>query len=158
MGQTAALPADPGVGRVVDLLGGRSIFDHPFSTALEAHESIQLGFPSKSLLAFVHHFPTLGRADTIDKVVGVGLRTFQRHKKAGAKERLTREQSGKLYKTAEIVAKAVDVFGSHEAAERFLEEPAMALDRKRPIDLISTPAGAELVERHLARIDLGVYT
>ena len=36
--------------------------------------------------------------------------------------------------------------------------PAMGLDRKRPIDLLSTPAGAELVERHLARVDLGVYT
>jgi len=142
---------------VVDLLGGRSAFDHPFSTALEAHDNILIGFPSKSLLVFVHQFPTLGREDTIDKVVGVSLRTFQRHKKAGAKDRLNREQSGKLYKAAEIVAKAVDVFGSHEAAERFLEEPAMALDRKWPIELLSTPAGAELVERHLDRLDYGVY-
>ncbi len=147
-----------GIGRVVDLLGGRKTFDHPFSTALEAHDNIEQGFPSRSLLVFLDNFPTLGRAETIDKVVGVGLRTFQRHKKGGSAERLTREQSGKLYKTAEIVAKAVDVFGSNEAAERFLEEPVMALNRKRPIDLISTTAGAELVERHLARIDFGVYT
>jgi putative toxin-antitoxin system antitoxin component (TIGR02293 family) len=158
MAQTAAAPADPGVGRVVDLLGGQSAFERPFSTALEAHESIQQGFPSKSLVMFVRQFPTIGREDTIDKVVGISLRTFQRHKKAGARERLSREQSGKLYKAAEIVAKAVDVLGSAEAAERFLEEPAMALDGKRPIDLLSTPAGAELVEKHLGRLDYGVYT
>ena len=158
MTRTATAPADAGVGRVVALLGGGSTFDRPFSTALEAHESIQRGFPSRSLLVFVSEFPTIGREDTIDKVVGVSLRTFQRHKKAGAKDRLNREQSGKLYKAAEIVAKAVDVLGSHEAAERFLEEPALALDGKRPIDLLSTPAGVELVDRHLTRIDYGVYT
>lgn len=153
-----ATDADPGIGRVVGLLGGRSTFDYPFTTMLDAHENIQLGFPSKSLLIFLRQFPSIGREDTIDKVVGVSLRTFQRHKKAGAKDRLNREQSGKLYKAAEIVAKAVDVLGSTEAAERFLEEPVMALDRRRPIDLLSTPAGAELVEKHLVRIDYGVYT
>jgi putative toxin-antitoxin system antitoxin component (TIGR02293 family) len=159
MAETAAIvSADIGMDRIVDLLGGRSAFDHPFSTALEAHENIQIGFPAKSLIVFLRQFPTIGRADTIDKVVGVSLRTFQRQKKAGAKQRLSREQSGKLYKAAEIVAKAVDVLGSPEAAERFLNEPVMALDRKHPIDLLSTPAGAELVERHLMRIDYGVYT
>jgi putative toxin-antitoxin system antitoxin component (TIGR02293 family) len=158
MAQAAAATADPGVGRVVDLLGGRATFERPFSTALEAHESIQQGFPSRSLVVFVQRFPAIGREDTIDKVVGVSLRTLQRHKKPGARERLSREQSGKLYKAAEIVAKAVDVLGTPEAAERFLEEPAMALDGKRPIDLLSTPAGAELVEKHLGRLDYGVYT
>lgn len=158
MAQTATAVAHPGMDRVVDLLGGRSIFDRPFSTPLEAHESIQHGFPSKSLVVFVQRFPAIGREDTIDKVVGVSLRTFQRHKKPGARERLSREQSGKLYKAAEIVAKAVDVLGTPEAAERFLEEPTMALEGQRPIDLLSTPVGAELVEKHLGRVDYGVYT
>lgn len=158
MNTAATTSSDIGMDRIVDLLGGKSAFDHPFSTALEAHENIQLGFPAKSLTVFLNQFPTIGRVDTIDKVVGVSLRTFQRQKKAGAKQRLNREQSGKLYKAAEIVAKAVDVLGSPQAAERFLDEPVMALDGKRPIDLLSTPAGAELVERHLVRLDYGVYT
>ncbi|MHA3842336.1 type II RES/Xre toxin-antitoxin system antitoxin [Sphingomonas aestuarii] len=149
---------ETGMEKIVSLLGGASILEDPFATPLEAHASIEKGFPSKSLVAFVRTFPMMGREDTIDKVMGVSLRTFQRHKKAGAKIRLSREQSGKLYRAAEILAKAVDIFGSQKAAERFLEEPAMALDRQRPIDLLSTPAGAELVEQHLTRIDFGVYT
>lgn len=158
MGKDTAASADTDVGRVADLLGGSATFHPPFSTALEAHETIQKGFPSKSLVVFVSYFPTIGREDTIDKVVGVSLRTLQRRKQAGANDRLSREQSGRLYKAAEVVAKAVDVFGSREAAERFLEEPATALDRERPIDLLSTPAGADLVEQHLTRLDYGVYT
>lgn len=158
MTQVATAPGETDIGRVVALLGGRSSFDLPFSTPLEAHESIQRGFPSRSLLAFVREFPTIGREDTIDKVVGVSLRTLQRHKKAGATNRLSRDQSGKLYKAAEIVAKSIDVFGSREAAERFLDQPAMALDWQKPIDLLTTPAGAEMVATHLGRLDYNVYT
>ncbi len=152
------MTADVELDRVADLLGGRTSFDDPFSTVLEAHMAIQEGFPSKSLAAFIKALPSLGREDVIGKVVGVSKRTSQRRAKAGHTDRLSREQSGRLYRTAEIVAKAVEVLGSTQAAERFLEEPALALDNMAPIDLLSTPAGAELVDRHLTRIDFGVYT
>lgn len=158
MAQTAPVVVDPGLERVAELLGGRVALGGSFSTALEAHGVIERGFSSKSLISLVDLIPAIGRGDMLDKVAGISLRTLQRHKKAGASERLSREQSGRLYKAAEIVAKAIDVFGSPEAAERFLEEPAMALDRNRPIDLLSTPAGAEIVEKHLTRLDYGVYT
>lgn len=158
MAHTAAVVTDTGMDRVIDLLGGRAALDRPFSNALEAHEVIREGFPSRTLVDFVRRFPAIGREGAIDKVVGVSKRTLQRHEKAGATERLSREQSGRLYKAAEIMAKASDVFGSDEAAERFLGEPALALNGMKPIDLLSTPAGAELVEKHLGRLDYGVYT
>jgi putative toxin-antitoxin system antitoxin component (TIGR02293 family) len=49
------------------------------------------------------------------------------------------------------------VFGSQEEAEQWLERPAIGLDRQRPIDLLATPAGIDLVEDHLNRIRYGVY-
>jgi putative toxin-antitoxin system antitoxin component (TIGR02293 family) len=61
-------------------------------------------------------------------------------------------------KFATILAKATEVFGSQEAAKRWLIEPAIGLDRKRPIDLLSTPTGAEMVEKFLGRLEYGVYT
>jgi putative toxin-antitoxin system antitoxin component (TIGR02293 family) len=48
--------------------------------------------------------------------------------------------------------------GSQEAAEQWLERPAIGLDQRRPIDLLSTPAGVELVETFLERLEYGVYT
>jgi putative toxin-antitoxin system antitoxin component (TIGR02293 family) len=50
------------------------------------------------------------------------------------------------------------VFGSQAAAEEWFEQPAMAFDQRRPIDLLSTPAGVEVIEDHLTRLDYGVYT
>lgn len=140
--------------KIVDLLGGMDVFHRPISTMLDAHEIIQSGLPSSALTSFARRVPGIGRGDILDKAIGISLRAARR-KKGGC---LSREQSGRLYKAAEIVAIAVDVFGSITGAERFLCEPAMALNRMRPVDLLTTPAGAGLVQHHLVRLDFGVYT
>ena len=48
---------------------------------------------------------------------------------------------------------------SQAEAEAWLERPAMALERRKPIDLLSTPAGVETVRRASnSNRGLGVYT
>ena len=42
------------------------------------------------------------------------------------------------------------------AAEDWLVRPAMALDRRRPIDLLKTSVGAQMVDDHLTRMDFSV--
>ncbi|AFK56873.1 MbcA/ParS/Xre antitoxin family protein [Tistrella mobilis] len=56
-----------------------------------------------------------------------------------------------------ILARAAEVFGSREGAERWLQTPSPALDRHRPIDLLRTRRGRTLVETLLVRLDYGVY-
>jgi putative toxin-antitoxin system antitoxin component (TIGR02293 family) len=55
------------------------------------------------------------------------------------------------------VGNAAEVLGSIEEAEQFMERPAIGLDQNRPIDLLATPAGVEMVETYLQRIKYGVY-
>jgi putative toxin-antitoxin system antitoxin component (TIGR02293 family) len=62
-----------------------------------------------------------------------------------------------MTKFAEIRARATELFGLQDAAERWLEAPAMGLDQRRPIDLLSTPAGVDTQETYLTRIEYGVY-
>lgn len=57
----------------------------------------------------------------------------------------------------EVIAKATKVFGSQTAAERWIEEPAIGLNRMRPIDLLSTLAGTHRVDTYLDQIEHGVY-
>jgi putative toxin-antitoxin system antitoxin component (TIGR02293 family) len=83
---------------------------------------------------------------------------IERRKKRGAAKPLSRAQSGRIWKFAEILAKATAVLGSQEEAEHWLERPAIGLDQRRPIDLLATPAGAKLVEDLLTRVEFGVYT
>jgi putative toxin-antitoxin system antitoxin component (TIGR02293 family) len=67
------------------------------------------------------------------------------------------EQGGLVWKFAEILARTTELFGSREAAERWLEQHAIGLDQRRPIDLLSTPAGVSTLETFLTRIEYGVY-
>jgi putative toxin-antitoxin system antitoxin component (TIGR02293 family) len=86
----------------------------------------------------------------------MSLRTFQRRKEMPAKP-LNQEQSGRTWKFAEILAKETAVFGSQEDAEQWLERPAIGLNQRRPIDLLATAAGVEMVEDFLTRLEYGVY-
>ena len=47
---------------------------------------------------------------------------------------------------------------SRAEAEQWLERAAIGLDQRRPIDLLATTAGVEIVENHLERIEYGAYT
>jgi putative toxin-antitoxin system antitoxin component (TIGR02293 family) len=93
----------------------------------------------------------------LEKATGISLRTVQRRRNTPI-QRLSREQSGRTWKLAEVLAKATSVMGSQQAAEQWLERPAVGLDQRRPIDLLSTPAGLALVEDFLERVEYGVYT
>lgn len=56
-----------------------------------------------------------------------------------------------------IVCKAAEVLGSQAAAESWMLRPAMGLDRQRPIDMIGTTLGTEIVEDFLTRLEFNVY-
>jgi putative toxin-antitoxin system antitoxin component (TIGR02293 family) len=99
----------------------------------------------------------LHRPDSLEKAVGMSVRTFQRRRERSAKP-LSHEQTARTWKFAEVLAKATAVFGSQQEAERWMDQPAIGLDQRRPIDLMTTPAGVEIVEDFLQRLEYGVYT
>jgi putative toxin-antitoxin system antitoxin component (TIGR02293 family) len=146
---------DP-IEQVVDLLGGQKMLGRRISSKLDVHEAIASGIPGGALVHMVSHVHTM-KHDDVSRAVGVSLRTVQRRTKA-PRLRLSQEQSGRTWKFAEILAKATEVFGTQTEAERWLASPAMALDERRPADLLSSPAGVEMVEQLLGRLEHGVYT
>ncbi len=145
--------------RVADLLGGFQVLRRRLSNPLEAHELLSDGLPGAALTHLVGNLLVLRNQDSLEKAVGMSLRTFQRRRDPAAKARpLTAEQSGRTWKFAEILAKATEVFGSQAEAEAWMERPAIGLEQHRPIDLLTTPAGVEIVEDFLRRLEYGVYT
>src|SRR5438128_5033483 len=148
-----------GVGdlqKVADLLGGARVLSRRVTSALDAHELLLHGLPPSALDDLVGRLVFIHKADSLEKAVGMSVRTYQRRKDTPSKP-LSQEQSGRTWKFAEILAKATDVLGSQADAEQWLERPAIGLDQRRPIDLLATPAGVELVEDHLERLEYGVY-
>lgn len=56
-----------------------------------------------------------------------------------------------------VVEEAILLFGSEDAALRWLTTPAMALNQQRPIDLLMTPDGKQQVRDLLGRLKYGTY-
>jgi putative toxin-antitoxin system antitoxin component (TIGR02293 family) len=143
--------------RVTSLLGGKRVLHNSLRGPLEAHDMLASGLPNAALVNLINHLTVLRTTDLLETALGMSLRTYQRRQGTDSRP-LNAEQSARTWKFAEILAKATEVFGTQEEAERWMERPAMALEQRRPIDLMTTPAGVELVETHLQRLDYGVYT
>lgn len=156
MSEAAFIPQTDEIARVAELLGGERILRKNVRSPLDAHDLLMVGLPGYSLLALIERFPQSVWSTAFEKAVGVSQRTFQRRQGALGKV-LSPEQSGRAWKFAEIFAKAIEVMGSEDRARAWLTEPAMALDRRKPIDLMATPAGTELVEDLLVQLEYGVY-
>ena len=139
-----------------DLLGGSQILGSQIKSELDAHELLRRGLPRAALSKLVDNLHVI-QVDEATVAMGMSLRTLQRHKNT-LLEHLDVQQSGRTWKFAEILAKATRVLGSQDEAELWLKSPAIGLDRKRPIDLLTTPAGVKLVEDYLERLEYDVYT
>ncbi|MGH8771056.1 MAG: type II RES/Xre toxin-antitoxin system antitoxin [Pyrinomonadaceae bacterium] len=155
---TAALsaPIETSFKQTANLLGGRQALKKVIASKLDVHEVIVKGIPGVSLKHMVDNVKTIDTADVL-RAVGISVRTIQRRMESPQKP-LSQEQSGRAWKFAEVLVKATEVFGSQAEAEKWLVSPAMALDQRRPIDLLSSPTGVEMVEQLLGRIEYGVYT
>jgi putative toxin-antitoxin system antitoxin component (TIGR02293 family) len=123
---------------------------------LAVHDQLTEGLPGEALNFLVENLSVLRKGEVVEKALGMSVRTYQRRQETGNTP-LSSEQSARLWKFAEILAQAAAVFGSREEAERWLNEPALGLDQRRPIDLLATPAGVALVEEHLGRLRYSVY-
>ena len=141
---------------VSTLLGGRTVLGSRIISELDAHEMLHRGLPRAALSKLVDNLHVI-QVDEASEALGMSVRTLQRHKNTPVVH-LDVQQSGRTWKFAEILAKATHVLGSQEEAEQWLRSPAIGLDQKRPIDLLTTPAGVKLVEDYLGRLEYDVYT
>jgi putative toxin-antitoxin system antitoxin component (TIGR02293 family) len=155
MAQTVS--ADHDIARTYALLGGTDTIRKPVRNSLEAHDVLMLGLPSAALLHLTSQVAFLATDAALEKAIGISVRTLQRRKKDAPDAVLSVDQSNRTWKFAEILGRASEIFGSRAEAEAWLNAPAIGLDQRRPIDLLSTAVGVEAVEDYLTRIEYGVY-
>ncbi|MBS3911621.1 MAG: DUF2384 domain-containing protein [Hydrogenophaga sp.] len=119
---------------------------------IEQHKLVNHGVSTSVLADLVKSYAALNEAEILS-AVGISSRTIQRRKDAV----LSSEHSGAALDLIEVTQRAMDVLGSRQIAEEWLHRPALAFDGRKPIELLSTRQGADLVKDHLTRMDYGVY-
>ena len=135
------------------LLGGKALLGRHASG--DPHELVQRGIPAMALDHLLDGLTVLERGQLLD-ALGMSVRTLQRYRESPGRP-LSRERSDRVWSFAEILARAIEAFGSKEEAERWLDAPAFALGQRRPLDLLSTSAGTARVATLLTQIEYGVY-
>ena len=121
----------------------------------DAHSMIMKGIPQAAIGHLVGSSAVLS-ADHIAAALGISTRTLRRQE-ASPQKLMAPELGSRAWSFAQTLAKTIEVFGARHAAELWLVEPAMGLDGERPIDLLRTQQGAELVNEFLDRLAYGVY-
>lgn len=148
-------PSDKGVlnDSTVDiLLGGRASFEDRISI----YKLTQEGLPIANVVKFVSSVAMLEDEQVLAQIIGLSKSTlYSRLKKTD--NLLNPDQSVRTVRFAQVLAKAKQVFGSTEEAERWMSKPAMGLDGHKPLDLLTNPVGFEIVDEFLARMEYGVY-
>ena len=118
----------------------------------EMHALIKHGMPIriadnlKSLLS-------LGDND-LAQILGITSKTLQRKRKA--RTALTPVESDRLYRVQAIFALAIKVLGTPEDAKEWLSTLQIDLGDRVPLELLTTSAGASLVEEVLNRMEYGI--
>ena len=140
---------------VIGLLGGRQMLKSLPQSRAEIHGALVQGLPCAALVHLVDHLSVLGAQELAD-ALGVSTRTLRRQKDHPDKA-MPADLASKTWQLAETLAQAMAVMGGRDAAERWLARPAMGLDGARPIDLLRTLQGTELVTQFLGRLEHGVY-
>jgi putative toxin-antitoxin system antitoxin component (TIGR02293 family) len=128
----------------------------PPQSPLEIHQYLSSGLPRAAITTLRRHFHVFIDEVVFAQALGMSLRTMQRLKAAKGKP-LSSEQSSRAWKFAEILARATSVLGAEEAAEEWLSKPARALQGEKPIELLTTQTGTQVVEDLLEQMDYGVY-
>lgn len=121
------------------------------ATGRQIHDSIVAGFPAARLVDLCEQ----GEIAPRERDWIIPLRTLRRRAVAG--QRLTGEESERLFRAVHITVSAESLFGEGEVARRWLSRPMRALGGRTSYAMIQTTPGMHLVEERIMQGIEGIY-
>src|SRR4051812_12260380 len=108
----------------------------------------------KRHVIFISTKLSLQQKDTAE-LLGVSVRTYQRQRNT---ENISQAASENVLKLAELYDTGLTAFDNNkESFVSWLNSPIPALNNEKPIGLLSSNLGIDLVKEELLRIEYGVY-
>lgn len=141
--------------RAFEYLGGRRFWDREPCNKMDVHSAILCGVPYGSVVFLMSQVKRL-QAQDVAEGLGFSTQTLRRRAKQ-SDEPMPASLASKAWCFAEILAKATEVCGDRELAELWMSDEATGLGGRRPIELLRTFQGAELVDEFLTRLAFGAY-
>jgi putative toxin-antitoxin system antitoxin component (TIGR02293 family) len=146
---------------VMKYLGGAAVFGRAPRNSIELEAQLRDGLPVRSFVAF-KQWARLSNAE-LASIADISPKTLQRYFKPSRTQknhpkarRVAVSPSDRVFRAAEVMAVAKEVFGGDDDATReWLRAEQFGLGGKVPLELLRTNLGAHLVEEELKRIQHG---
>lgn len=138
---------------VLEVLGGRKKFRGRFDTTLDLIDLGEKGLTKASLLELAD-FLEVSTAE-MARLLPITERTIQRYSPS---TRLSRAVSDHLLEIARAAVRGVDVFNDKEKFLAWMRRPNVALGNRRPMDLLASKLGIDLVIDELGRVEHGIVS
>ena len=138
---------------IENLLGGYEVIGHTIQTEMDLYELGKKGIPKKSLVALAQNIHMSTRA--ITNILHITERTLQRKKDL---DLINESLSEHIIQIAEVYSRGNDVFDTIEDFQVWITASNTALGNKKPIELLSSRYGAQLVLDELGRVEYGVFS
>lgn len=150
---TATLPGKALAGlSAASVLGGEPVLHARPASALEWITLVRQGISASAVDAALR---VMGVGQTeLARALDIPERTLVRRKKEG---KLSRDESGKLVRLAQVIERSVGVFEDERAALSWLRSPNTALGGNSPLSMLDTELGSVAVTNTLGRIEQGVF-
>lgn len=120
---------------------------------LQVHDIVMQGIPVSLARRVVRSFVVITPTE-VSSVLGVNEKTLRRR----ANSTLDANISDRVLRLISVAQQATAVLGARDAAERWLNARAIGLDRRRPIELLTSSEGTTMVKTLLTRMEYGVYS
>lgn len=119
------------------------------ASELEIHEIIQFGFDAGRLMKLCEQ----GDVTPLERDQIIPLKTLKT--RIAKDQKLTVDESDRLFRAAHITAMADVLFGNDEKAKRWLSRPKDRFSGKSPMAMLSTIQGTRQVEEMLIQLAEG---
>lgn len=152
MGGTTLAVNDVAGLSAASVLGGEPVLHALPRSVLEWIALVRKGISANAIDAAMRVIG-IGQSE-LSRALDIPERTLARRKKEGV---LSRDESGKLVRLAQVIERAVEVFEDERAALNWLKNPNAALGGTSPLSLLDTELGSMAVVNTLGRIEHGVF-
>ena len=137
---------------LITVLGGAQTIKNKVHNKMDLIQLTRSGLPKKSLDTLS---TKLGISmEKLSQLLNISIRTLQRKNPT---DKLSVHVSEHMLSIAEVIMRGTEALGSERSFETWLHSTLTSLDDRKPIDIMDTSIGTQLILNILGRIEHGVY-
>jgi putative toxin-antitoxin system antitoxin component (TIGR02293 family) len=139
------------VDEILAVLGGDAVLPGDVASPEDLLARVREGLPFRAAAAVMDTYGI--SRDGLCPILHLSRRNFLRRR---TQDRLSPDESDRLYRLARVLAHANRVFEDPRASADWIRTPNVALGDEPPLALLDTDLGVEQVDQVLGRIEHGI--